>query len=199
MKRELQRLCIVGGLAWSTTLLAGCLNEPGIEERWTDLEIVAASKDGSELVDYSAGETLSLDARVNYRSILTGALVAELRASGTIDASMVNLEAGERQIGAAADIDFILANSVTAGRDFHSVTGFPQLVQEISFSFDSFRPAGEALRGPISGLFLVLYMGDEDEIELSDGSDSTVITPFDSRSKQLLHKGIAIPLTLPTP
>ena len=199
MKRALQQLCVVGGLTCSTLLLAGCLNEPEIEDRWTDLEIVTASKDGSELVDYSAGETLSLDARINYRSILTGALVAELRASGTIDASMVNLDAGEREIGAAADIDFILANSVTAGRAFRSVTGFPQLVQDVSFSFDSFRPAGEELRGPISGLFFVLYMGEEDEIELADGSDSTVITPFDSRGTKLLHKGIAIPLALPTP
>jgi hypothetical protein len=177
--------------------IAGSLGEPPLEDRWTSLEILNSSEDDSASVDLASGDTCQMTARITFRQILTGAIVSELRASSTITTDMVELNPDEQIRGTARDVDYILQNSVTAGRDFHSVTGYPELRREFSFNTTGFVPTDTTLTGPIIGLFLVLYMGDEEEIELADGRDSIVITPFESERYQILHKGIAIPLGTP--
>ena len=42
------------------------------------------------------------------------------------------------------------------------------------------------------GLFLVLYLGSGDEIELENGEDSLVVTPFVSSRREILHTGFPI-------
>jgi hypothetical protein len=179
---------------------AGCLREPGVEERWTRMEILASSEDGSETVDLAGGEEITVSARLTYRRLLTGAFVAELRASDTLTPEMVDLATSGRQIGVAENVDYVLANSVTAGRDFRTVAGFPDLIHEVDFRFDSFVPLSENLAGPITGLFLVVYAGSEEEVRNEANEDSIVITPYVSGDYQILYPGIAIPLTTaPTP
>ena len=189
-------LCL--GLVW-VAAVAGCLREPEIEERWTNLEIIATTVDAEETIDTAAGEPISVSAQLTFRSILTGAFVAELRASDTITSNMVELDPETAMIGTAEDVDFILENSVTAGRDFRTVTGFPDLVRTLDFQFGTFIPLAEHMAGPATGYFLVLYMGSEEEVENDAGEDSVVITPFISSDYEILHKGIAIPLNIPPP
>jgi len=191
-------LSLVLGLA-SALVVNGCLREPEIEERWTNLEIVATDVDGEIPVDTASGEMINVSAEITFRKILTGAFVAELRASDTITSDMVNLDPETRTIGTAEDVDFILENSVTAGRDFRTVTGFPELQRTVDFQFGTFVPLAEHMAGPATGHFLVLYMGSEEEVENEAGEDSVVITPFPSGEYEILHKGVAIPLTATPP
>ncbi len=172
--------------------IAGCLGRPSVDERWTSLEIVQSSVTAPDPVTLG-GDPITVSANLTYRNILTGAFVAEMRASDTITNDMVQLDIEKQSIGTAKDVDFILANSVTAGRDVRTVTGFPSLVQDVNFTFDTFTPPG---MGSVTGLFLVLYMGDEEEIEVQ-GQDSIVVTPWISDEYEVLHKGIAIPLAGP--
>jgi hypothetical protein len=170
-------------------LVAGCLGHPEVEERWTNLEIVDTNVLSE---DFALGsEPIRVKARLTFREILTGAFVAELRSSDSITPDMVQLDPARQPIGAARDVDLILENSVTAGRDPRSVTGFPQLRRDVEFNFETFEPIANP-----EGLFLVLYLGDEEEIELEDGRDSLLITPYLSTEYDILSKGIAVPLAI---
>jgi hypothetical protein len=65
-------------------------------------------------------------------------------------------------------------------------------MQDVNLSFTALVPAA-ALTG--GGLFLVLYMGAGDEIELANGEDSLVVTPFVSTDKEILHTGFPLTIT----
>ena len=198
ISRRCIRLSSLGCAIVVAAGITGCLGEPPLEDRWTRLEILNSSEDDTASVDLGSGDTVQMRARITFRQILTGAIVAELRASSTITSDMVELDPDDQMLGTSRDVDFILQNSVTAGRDFHSVTGYPDLMREFQFNTTAFVPADSNYAG-LAGLFLVLYMGDEEEIELADGRDSIVITPYESDRYQILHKGIAIPVGAPTP
>jgi hypothetical protein len=144
---------------------------------------------------------VSVKGRITYRDILTGFLVAEVRYSDTISPASVPLDPTENTLEAAQAIDYILANSVTAGRATRAVTGFDHLMQDIDLSFTATVPpemyAGGATAG--RGLYLLLYMGAGDEIELANGADSLVVTPFVSTQYEVLHNGFALRITPPVP
>jgi hypothetical protein len=173
---------------WALAALAGCLGTPEVEERWTNLELLDTNALDQPFA--LGGEPLTVDARLTFREILTGEFVAELRASDSVQASMVPLDPEGQPVGTARDVDLILRNSVTAGRDTRTVTGYPQLQRDVHFSFDTFSPPD---LGGITGLFLVLYLGDGEEIELEDGRDSLVVTPYFSDEYEILSKGVVIP------
>jgi hypothetical protein len=180
-------------------LLAGCLEEPGIDERWTLLEFLSSTPKPGQTAPSDQPLNVSVNCRVTYRRILTGFVVAEVRYSATIPPSSVVLLPGEHTLRVAEDVDRILANSVTAGRATHIVTGWDHLMQDLDLSFTARVPAQMFAGGPdpTGGLYLILYMGDGDEIELADGRDSLVVTPFVSSNREILHTGYALEISPP--
>lgn len=188
-KARLRAGTLVGALA--AISLAGCLGEPEIEDRWTRLDIISTNLVAGRQV--SPGESIPVNVRaaVTYRSIITGFYVVELRASSTYDAGDVEIDPDAPRLEMAQQIDSLLANSVTAGRATRAVTGWDHLIQEIDFSFTGSVPAMAGSTGT-SGLFFVTYLADGEEIELEDGSDSLVVTPFGSSDYQILPMGLEL-------
>ena len=126
---------------------------------------------------------VSVRGRITYRGIRTGYLVAELRYSDSLTAAMLPLDPDVHTFENALAVEHILQNSVTAGRATWPVTGFDHLMQTVDLQFTAPLPA--AMSGAASdslatrGLFLVLYMGDGEKLELPTGQDSLLVTPFD--------------------
>lgn len=185
-------------LAISLAALSSCLGEPEVDERWTLLEFEDVSPSPGRLMPADQPINVSVTGRITYRSILTGFLVAEVRYSDTVPPSVVSLDPGEHTEEIAADIDRILANSVTAGRATQIVTGFDHLIHEVDLSFvASVPPAMFAGGSATGGLYLLLYLGDGEEIELPSGADSLVVTPFVSSDVEVLHTGFVLNVTPP--
>jgi len=199
--RRRARPFAVAPLALAVVFVASCLGEPEIDERWTLLEMQESRPAPTQTSSASQPLDISVSARVTYRRIITGFLVAEVRYSDVIQPRDVALDPGLHTLPAAQDVDAILANSVTAGRATRAVTGWDHLMQDIDFSFTAQVPAamfpGGAGTPPVGGLYLLLYMGSGDEIELQNGRDSLVVTPFVSTDREVLHTGYALRVTSP--
>ena len=196
-RRRVQGLAAVA-LIVAIAITAGCLGEPEIDERWTKVEMLNVAPQPTETQQAGQPIDVTVNGRITYRQILTGFLVAEVRYSDTITPDQVALDPTRHNEVNAEHIDQILANSVTAGRATRAVTGFDHLMQDIDLSFTANVPAAMFPNGQgpaVGGLYLLLYMGDGDEIELSDGRDSLVVTPFVSDDKQILHTGYEFQVT----
>lgn len=196
-----RRAAGVSALLLGATLLGGCLGEPEIEDRWTRIDLESTSLTPYQSLPPGPTPPISVRAAITYRSILTGFAVAELRASGTLSATDVVLHPDASRERMAQDIDHILQNSVTMGRATRAVTGWDHLIQHIDFNFTGVAPvsmdsAGVPI-GPATGLFLVCYLGEGEEIELANGDDSLVVTPFNSAQYEILPVGLE--LTVATP
>jgi hypothetical protein len=72
------------------------------------------------------------------------------------------------------------------------VTGWTHLIQEVDLEFDAAVPAATDSSGAYLSAFLVTYLGEADEIELEDGSDSLVVTPFDIDEMEVLPIGMEL-------
>jgi len=190
----------LGGLL----LLSGCLGEPEIQDRWTLLEILEASP--TDLSAYSVGSAttpVTVRARITYRELLTGFLVADLRAAPVLTTDDTELDADDDPLGVAQDVDLILQNSVSVGADAVPVTGWDHLIQELDITFDGGLLAATAADSSVSsagqgavsasGLFLLLYFSDDvQEVELRSGEEIEVITPTFSTQRDILSAGIEI-------
>jgi hypothetical protein len=179
-------LPVVGALA-----LASCLGEPEIDERWTLLEMRSVSPQPNQARSASQPLSVRVNGRITYRAIVTGFVVAEVRYSPTLNTLSLPLDVDEHTLECAQSVDQILANSVTAGRATRAVTGWDHLMQDVTLSFTAQVPPAVLTAG---GLFLVMYIGEGEEIELANGQDSLVVTPFVSTDKEILHTGF--PLTI---
>lgn len=177
----------------SATALISCLDEPDIDETWTKLEFLSVTPGPKQSPSASQPINVRVQGRVTYRSILTGFLVAEVRYSPTIAPSSVALNPDEHTLRDAESIDRILANSVTAGRATRASTGFDHLMQDVDFNFAASVPA--TYTPGAGGLYLLLYMGDGEEVERVNNTDTLIVTPFVSTQKEVLHTGFAINLT----
>lgn len=191
--RRISRRALLALFTISATALIGCLDEPGIDETWTKLEFLSVTPGPKQTRSASQPISVSVKGRVTYRSILTGFLVAEVRYSPTIAPKSVALNPDVHSLNEAEDIDRILANSVTAGRATRASTGFDHLMQDVDLTFTAQVPAA-AMTGT-GGLYLLLYMGDGDKVERQDGTDTLVVTPFRSTSREILHTGFALNVT----
>lgn len=134
-----------------------------------------------------------METRVIYRSIITGAVVAELRTSPTLTPADVQLTPDTSREVMADEVARVLANSVTAGRSVQHVTGWHHLIHEFDLSFAGRVPASSD--SSVAGLFLVAYMAETEEIELADGSDSLVVTPLDNDAFEILPVGFSLGMT----
>lgn len=186
------------GALLAAVLMPGCLGEPPIEERWTLLEIA----NGPDVTEIVPGQStpISLTARITYREILTGAVIAEVRASTSLQPGDTGFENDSDPLGEARDVDEVLRNSVSLGFATRAVTGFDHLVQEIPLTIDAAgltppipnSTAADSLQGSASGLFLVVYFGQVDEVEIQGGEEIDVVTPFFSDQWDILSSGVEL-------
>ena len=188
MRRSLRPLVLLAG----ALALAGCidLSEPEIEDRYTRLDIEQSNVVPGQTFTAGVRESITVRAAITYRRIVTGFAVAELRGSSSLTATDVFVHPDAERVRMAADVDRILANSVTLGRATRAVTGWDHLIQTIDFGF-----SGVALpdsTGGLTGLFLVCYLGSGDEVERADGTDTLIVTPLPSLPNQLLPVGMEL-------
>ena len=103
-------------------------------------------------------------------------------------------------LGEAQDVDEVLRNSVSLGFATRAVTGFDHLVQDIPLTIDAAgltpaipnSSAADSLQGAASGLFLVVYFGEVDEVEIAGGEEIEVVTPFFSDQWEILSTGVEL-------
>jgi hypothetical protein len=176
----------------------GCLGEPKVEDRWTRVDIAGSNLVSGQQVQAGSSIPVTLSADITYRRILTGYCVAELRASTTYSAANLAVRPNnDDRLRMANDIDRLLATSVSMGRMTRAVTGWDHLIQRVDFTFTGSVPGtvtDSTGTGPVSGLFLVCYLGSGRRIELADGTDSVAVTPFTSNAAEILPVGL--PLTV---
>ncbi len=175
-------------LALLTALLtAGCLGEPTIEEQWTILEMTSPARFAG--VTPGTATTVTVTGQVIYRSILTGAIVAEVRVSDTVPLASVNLDPDGDRIPVMEDVNRILQNSVSAGFEALFFTGWDHLIQEFEIQVTADIPSTAP---PGGGVYLVLYLADAEEVELPTGEEILVVTPFDFQSAEVLPIGVEL-------
>jgi len=202
-----RRSTVVQGLILAVLLgmpaLVGCLGEPEIDERWTLLEMMTSDPVPGENLPVDQPLSVQVSGRITYRAIRTGFLVAEVRYSDSLSPAAVGLDPDDHSLNTAHRVERVLNNSVTAGRATRAVTGFDHLMQDVTLNFEAIVPPNMFTGDPDSvanrGLFLVLYLGDGEEIELQDGRDSLVVTPMPVDQYEVLYTGFALDLLAPAP
>ena len=166
-------------------ILSGCLGEPPIEERWTRLEILNAQP--LDAAAYAGGTAVTVSARITYREVLTGFLVAEVRESAVLTADDTGFEDPDTDpLGRARDVDLVLGSSTSLGHHAVPVTGFDHLIQELTLTIDT---------APVTGgeLFLVLFFSDDvEELELPGGQEIEIVTPVLSTERDILSAGVEL-------
>src|SRR5689334_7986885 len=90
---------VLGGV-----LIAGCFDEPKIEDRWTRLDIETSSLTPFQTLSAGSMDSITVQTQITFRHILTGYAVVELRAS-TISASAVVLHPDAPRVPMATAID----------------------------------------------------------------------------------------------
>jgi len=179
-------------------VLAGCLDAPKIEDRWTRVDMAGASLAPSQPV--TAGSTIPVlvSSDIYYRRILTGYAVAELRASTAFSPGMLVLDPNADRLRMANDMDRLLATSVSMGREARAFTGWDHLIQHMDFAFTGVVPGtvtDSVGTGPTAGLFLVCYLGSGVKVERQDGTDTVIVTPYASSPYQILPVGLPVTVT----
>ena len=193
-----RRLGAALALAVCALPVAGCLGEPTIEDRWTRIDLLSTNLSANQALTPGTTDSITVSAAITYRSILTGFAVCELRASSRLTAADVALAPNAPREPMAYDIDRLLANSVSVGRDARPFTGWDHLIQHMQFTFRAGAPtmldSSSVPIGAPTGLFLVCYLGSGDKIERQDGSDTVIVTPFNSSQYQILPVGLELGL-----
>ena len=198
-ERAMRTRLACGALAVLAFASAGCLGEPKLEDRWTRVDITGASLTSGQAVTAGSSLPVTVGADITYRKILTGFAVAELRASTTFTAGSLRMRPDGDRLQMANDIDQLLATSVSMGRMTRGVTGWDHLIQHVDFTFSGVVPGATITdstgTGPVTGLFLVCYLGSGMKLELPSGADSIVVTPFRSNEYQVLPVGLPLTVT----
>lgn len=179
--------------------VGGCLGKPPLEDRWTRVDLSAANMSPFQSLPVGARESIAVSTELTYRRIITGYLVAELRASSTLAPADVNVGPQAPRLVMAQDIDRVLRESVSLGRATRAITGWDHLIQRIDLSFGATVPAvvDTASGAGASALFLLVYLGAGDKVERNDGSDTLLITPFVSTEYELLPSGMELSAAAP--
>lgn len=170
---------------------AGCFDAPKLEDRWTRVDLPASNVAANQVLTPGTMQTFQLGTTITYRAIVTGYAVAELRASGSVPRTSVNLAPNAPRLRMAQDIDRILPNSVSLGRQVRPITGWDHLIQRVDFSFAAAVPAaGDSSMSAGGGVYLLCYLGSGVKIELPSGVDSIAVTPFNSEASEILPVGM---------
>jgi hypothetical protein len=190
--RALAAYPAIAGLALA---LAGCLDAPKLEDRWTRVDMLGASLAPAQPVTAGSTIPVQVSSDLYYRRILTGYAVAELRASTTFSPGMLQLAPNADRLRMANDMDRLLATSVSMGREARAVTGWDHLIQHIDFAFTGVVPGSvtdSVGTGPTAGLYLVCYLGSGVKVERQDGTDTVIVTPYPSTPYQILPVGLSV-------
>jgi hypothetical protein len=190
--RALAAYPAIAGLALA---LAGCLDAPKLEDRWTRVDMLGASLAPAQPVTAGSTIPVQVSSDLYYRRILTGYAVAELRASTTFSPGSLQLAPGADRLRMANDMDRLLATSVSMGREARAVTGWDHLIQHIDFAFTGVVPGSvtdSVGTGPTAGLYLVCYLGSGVKVERQDGTDTVIVTPYPSTPYQILPVGLSV-------
>jgi len=182
----------IAGLALA---LAGCLDAPKLEDRWTRVDMLGASLAPAQAVTAGSTIPVQVSSDLYYRRILTGYAVAELRASTTFSPGSLQLAPGADRLRMANDMDRLLATSVSMGREARAFTGWDHLIQHMDFAFTGVVPGtvtDSVGTGPTAGLFLVCYLGSGVKVERQDGTDTVIVTPYPSTPYQILPVGLSV-------
>ena len=170
-------------------LVSGCLWEPGVEDSWTKLDILAAE----DFIEYTPGQTeVAFRGTVTWRSIITGHIIVEIRRSERVTYNRVHLGRDLPRDDVLTDVNKILQDSTPLGYTTVPVTGWDHLIREVDLLIPT-----AALPAEAEGLFLVFYLGDVETEEAVDGSEIEIITPFDFEEEQILPA--ALPVMVATP
>lgn len=198
--RSILRGAALAGAAAALFASSGCLTEPPLEDSWTKVEIVSVSPSSVEAMGFDSTSTVTVRARITYREIVTGSVIAELRAVPAGEIGEAPLESMNPRLESAQRIDRILGNSVALGTGTRLVTGFDHLIQDVvlilemggapadSAAPDSLGPGGAPGAG--DALVIVAYMGDAEEEELENGDEVLVIDPFLTTERRILSAGL---------
>ena len=179
-------------LVVAAVALGGCFGAPQIEDRWTRVDLENSNLVPLQAVAIGTPLTISGRANITYRRILTGVVVAELRASSTLLSSAVAIRPDAERVPMAQAIELVLQNSVSLGRDARPVTGWDHLIQHLDFSFNGSIPAGTDSSGAPVSLFLVCYLGDGQRVERQGQPDTLIVTPFLSTTYRILPVGLEL-------
>ncbi|MFN0150271.1 MAG: hypothetical protein ACKVU1_06100 [bacterium] len=187
------------GAAAAFLVLCGCLTEPPLEDAWTKVEIVSVTPSTADGLAFDSTSTITVRARITYREIVTGSVIAELRSVSLAELGDAPLESMNPRLESAQRIDRILSNSVALGTGVRLVTGFDHLIQDVVLIFetggapadsaapDSLDPGGTP--GADDALIIVAYMGDAEEEEMENGEEVLVIDPFLTTERRILSAG----------
>ncbi len=196
----MKRSAILPAAVLVAAIAAGCLDSPSTEETWTRIEILSALPATREGIVGQADVPMEVRARITYREILTGFLVADLRSAPGIAPGDVDLvddpDDDEDGLDVAREVDNILMNSTSVGVEALEITGFDHLIQEATLAFDVTVPDTSAA----GGLFLLVYFSsDVEELEDENGNeiDSILVTPTLSTERDILSAGDAIEAATP--
>src|SRR2546425_11673340 len=82
-------------LPWvlGVVLIAGCFDEPKIEDRWTRVDLESSNLTPFQTLSAGSRDSITVRTQITFRHILTGYAVVELRASNTISDASVLLHA----------------------------------------------------------------------------------------------------------
>ena len=189
----------VAALAALALAGSGCLGEPPIEDRWTLLEITG----GPSAVTVIPGQPAAIDlsTRITYRELLTGAVVAEVRASNILTPADVDFSTPDPLVRTQL-VDYVIRNSSSLGFATRLTTGFDHLIQNFSMTIDAAGSAPQMpdgfvvdslnVAGPGTTLFLLVYYGQVDEVEIQGGDEIEVVTPFFSDQYDILATGAVL-------
>ncbi len=173
------------------SVLGGCYDAPKLEDRWTRVDLESANVSAFQTLTLGAAESVTVNASVTYRQILTGYAVAELRVSPTTTPGALPINPDATRLPMAQAIDSLLVNSVSIGRATQAVTGWDHLIQHLGFRFNVAVPVVLDSTGTGGGaVFLVCYLGSGDRVRRLGMADTIIVTPFKSAEYQVLPFGI---------
>lgn len=178
-------LLLLGAIA-----VVGCFDKPEIEDRWTRVDVVSSSPVPRQMLLPGSMQAINMSTTITYRAILTGFAVAELRAGDSLASAQMEMDPDAPRVAMAQGIDVILAHSRSLGRATRAVTGWDHLIQPLDFTFNAATPTGPDSTWGGSRLFLLCYLGSGERVELQNGADSIIITPFVSSERQVLPVGM---------
>ncbi len=193
MRSEARRF-LIGLSAALAVSSAGCLGDPPIEERWTRLEILDVRTANGDSLRAGSGADLLVRGRITYRGIVTGFVAAQVVSSDSLAPRGVRFDADDDPEAMARDVARVLAQGQSLSGASRAVTGFDHLIQGVEFELavtvPAFSEARDSLHPP--GVFVVLYLGEGEEVEMSADEDTLIVTPFDADERQVLAAGLVL-------
>ena len=185
------RLAAAALLLTGPLVLGGCFDAPKLEDRWSRIDLVGGNVTAFQDMPLGAPESISVQADITFRSILTGFVIADLRVSPTMAPTSVHVTPTASRQPMAQDIDSLLQHSYTVGRATRAVTGWDHLIQRVDLGFHGMVPAVLDSSGMTGGgLFLLVYLGSGDKVERIGLPDTLIVTPFRSADYKILPVGM---------